>query len=238
MILDSGIYKLTNKINNKVYIGQSKRLKVRLREHKSCEVKSDERGSQSVIRRAIKKYGFCNFEFEILLHCEEGSYMNDMETKLINFYDCLVPKGYNVKDGGNNIYMSEEGKKRISEKAKNRIISEEHKKKVSEGLKKFYRENGRSEEWTKNLSKSQKGKVKSQQQKDKLSKFRTEYIKNNPNSVKNFLGKKHSEETKKIMSERHLGNKFSDQTKNKLSIIATGRKRVYKQDGSWTWSKP
>lgn len=238
MILNSGIYKLTNKLNNKVYIGQSKRLKIRLKEHRVSETKSEEKSSQSVLRRAIKKYGFHNFNFEVLLYCEEGDYMNAMETKLIQFYNCLVPNGYNVKDGGNKIYMSEEGKRRISEKAKNRIITEEHKKKVSEGLKKFYREIGRNEEWSMNLSKAQKGKSKSQQHKDKLSQFRTEYIKDNPNSVKNFLGKKHSDQTKKIMSDKHLGNKFSEQTKNKLSILATGRKRVYNQDGSWTWSKP
>jgi group I intron endonuclease len=238
VIFDTGIYKLTNVKNDKIYIGQSKHIKRRLSEHRRCESKEDAVGGQSVIRRAIKKYGFKNFTFETLIYCDEGEYMDYMETKLIDLHECLVPNGYNVRDGGNKIHMSEEGKKRISEKAKKRIITEEHKNKVSEGLKKFYKEIGRNEEWTKNLSISQKGKTKSDKHKEKLSQFRKEYIKNNPDSVKNFLGKKHSDETKKIMSVKHLGFKFSEETKNKISAKAIGRKRMYKQDGSWIWSKP
>jgi group I intron endonuclease len=212
MILnDSGIYKLTHKESGKVYIGQSKHLKRRLGEHRGCESKENHKGSQSVIRRAIKKYGFDAFAFEIVLYCEEGEYMNLMETKLIQFYDCMVPKGYNVRDGGNKVFMSEEGKKRISKANSGRIVTEEQRKKLSESGKKVYLNNPRGEEWCKNLSESLSGKKKSDDHKQKISEQRKEFIKNNPDSVKNMLGKKHSEETKQKMREAHMKRKLNQE---------------------------
>jgi group I intron endonuclease len=237
ILLDSGIYKLTHKENGKIYIGQSKHLKRRLSEHKRCEKSDDKKGSQSVVRRAIKKYGFDAFHFEIILYCEEGKYMDMMETKIIEFYDCLVPKGYNVRDGGNKVFISEEGKKRISKANSGRIVSEETRKKLSESGKKTYLNNPRGEEWNKKLSIALTGKTKSVEHKQKISKARKEFIKNNPNSIKKMLGKKHSIKTKEIMSQNHLGILHTEESKLKLSNIAKNRKRVYLEDGSWKWSK-
>ena len=237
ILFDSGIYKLTHKENGKIYIGQSKHLKRRLNEHKRCEKSDDKKGSQSVVRRAIKKYGFDAFNFEIILYCEEGKYMDMMETKIIEFYDCLVPKGYNVRDGGNKVFISEEGKKRISKANSGRIVSEETRKKLSESGKKAYLNNPRSGEWNKKLSVTLTGKTKSVEHKQKISKARKEFIKNNPNSIKKMLGKKHSIKTKEMMSQNHLGILHTEESKLKMSNIAKNRKRVYLEDGSWKWSK-
>ena len=237
ILLDSGIYKLTHKENGKIYIGQSKHLKRRLNEHKRCEKSDDKKGSQSVVRRAIKKYGFDAFNFEIILYCEESKYMDMMETKIIKFYDCLVPKGYNVRDGGNKVFISEEGKKRISKANSGRIVSEETRKKLSESGKKAYLNNPRSGEWNKKLSVTLTGKTKSVEHKQKISKARKEFIKNNPNSIKKMLGKKHSIKTKEMMSQNHLGILHTEESKLKMSNIAKNRKRVYLEDGSWKWSK-
>lgn len=57
-----GIYKITNNINNKIYIGQSVHIKRRWAEH--CKPSSD-----SLISKAIKKYGKDNFTFEIIEKC-------------------------------------------------------------------------------------------------------------------------------------------------------------------------
>jgi group I intron endonuclease len=211
ILFDTGIYKLTHKESGKIYIGQSKHLKRRLNEHRRCEKSNDKEGSQSVVRRAIKKYGFDAFDFEIILYCDEGEYMNLMETKLIQFYDCLVPKGYNVRDGGNNIFMSEEGRKRISKANSGRKVSEETRKKLSESGKKAYLNNPRSLEWNQKLSIALTGKKKSEEHKQKLSEHRKEFIKNNPDSCKNFLGKKHSEETKQKMRESHMKRKMNQE---------------------------
>ena len=208
---DTGIYKLIHRESGKVYIGQSKHLKRRLSEHRGCESKENHKGSQSVIRRAIKKYGFDAFDFEIVLYCEEGEYMDLMETKLIQFYDCMVPKGYNVRDGGNKIFISEEGRKKISKANSGRILTEEHKKKLSESGKKYNLNNPRNGDWCKKLSVSMSGKSKSDDTKKKMSEHRKEFIKNNPDSCKNFLGKKHSEETKQKMREAHMKRKMNQE---------------------------
>lgn len=210
---DTGIYKLTHKESGKIYIGQSKHLKRRLSEHRGCEFKDTSKGSQSVIRRAIKKYGFDAFDFEIVLYCEEGEYMDMMETKLIEFYGSLVPNGYNVRDGGNKVYISEEGRKRISKANSGRIVSEETRKKLSDSAKRHYLNNPRSEEWSQKLSKAMTGKNKTDEAKKKMSEHRKEFIKNNPDSCKNFLGKKHSEETKQKMREAHMKRKMNQEQK-------------------------
>ena len=193
ILFDTGIYKLTHKESGKVYIGQSKHLKRRMNEHRRCEKSNDKKGSQSVVRRAIKKYSFDAFDFEIILYCQEGEYMNMMETKLIQFYDCLVPKGYNVRDGGNKVFMSEEGRKRISKANSGRIVSEETRLKLSESGKKAYLNNPRGDEWNQKLSIALTGKKKSEEHILKISERRKEFKKNNHYSDKNMLVKKHSE---------------------------------------------
>ena len=237
ILFDTGIYKLTHKDSGKIYIGQSKHLKRRLNEHRRCEKSDDKKGSQSVVRRAIKKYSFDAFDFEIILYCQEGEYMNMMETKLIQFYDCLVPKGYNVRDGGNKKFISEEGRKRISEANSGRIVSEETRKKLSDSGKEHYLNNPLGDEWNQKLSIALTGKKKTEDHKLKLSEHRKEFIKNNPNSCKNFLGKQHSDETKKLMSEKHFGILHTNESKLKMSDMAKNRKRVYQEDGSWKWGK-
>ena len=207
ILFDTGIYKLTHKDSGKIYIGQSKHLKRRLNEHRRCEKSDDKKGSQSVVRRAIKKYSFDAFDFEIILYCQEGEYMNMIETKLIQFYDCLVPKGYNVRDGGNKVFMSEEGRKRISKANSGRIVSEETRLKLSESGKKAYLNNPRGDEWNQKLSIALTGKKKSEEHILKISERRKEFIKNNPDSVKNMLGKKHSDETKQKMRDAHMKRK-------------------------------
>jgi group I intron endonuclease len=207
ILFDTGIYKLTNKESGKVYIGQSKHLKRRLNEHRRCEKSDDKKGSQSVVRRAIKKYSFDAFDFEIILYCQEGEYMDMMETKLIQFYDCLVPKGYNVRDGGNKIFMSEEGRKRVSKANSGRIVSEETRLKLSKSGKKAYLNNPRGDEWNQKLSIALTGKKKSEEHILKISERRKQFIKNNPDSVKNMLGKKHSDETKQKMRDAHMNRK-------------------------------
>jgi len=69
-----GIYKITNKINGKVYIGQSIDIERRFRDHKNCTAKN-------LLSAAIKEYGLENFDFEVL-----KTFNNDEHTKkfLIN----------------------------------------------------------------------------------------------------------------------------------------------------------
>lgn len=104
------IYKHTNLINNKVYIGQT------------CQDPPEKRWAPSNYKgctyfyAAIEKYGWENFSHEIIennLTLEEA---NGKEAYWIQYYDSTNQnKGYNIRPGGNNTLLSEETKKKMSE---------------------------------------------------------------------------------------------------------------------------
>ena len=56
-----GIYKITNKINNKIYIGQSIDIKERWKQHFYKAYNKKESGYNSAIHQAFRKYGYENF---------------------------------------------------------------------------------------------------------------------------------------------------------------------------------
>lgn len=92
MIMMKAVYKITNRINGKIYIGVSKEPERRWGEH--CY--KTER-SVSLINQAIKKYGKENFSFEIIEWTESWA---DKEIYYISFYKSKTPNGYNIHDGG------------------------------------------------------------------------------------------------------------------------------------------
>jgi group I intron endonuclease len=93
-----GIYKWTNLINNKVYIGQSINILARKAEH--IKLAKNENYTTN-IAKAIRKYGIENFNFEIIEECSYKE-LNIKEEYYINYYDSLnKEKGYNMTSGGN-----------------------------------------------------------------------------------------------------------------------------------------
>lgn len=88
-----GIYKITNKINGKSYIGQSNNIERRFQEHQT-------KGSISRIPLdiAIKKYGKENFSYEIIEECDISK-LNEREAYWIQQYDSII-NGYNCSVGG------------------------------------------------------------------------------------------------------------------------------------------
>lgn len=99
----SGIYKVVNKINNKIYIGKSKDLRTRLRAHHTEPFNTNADMYNSLFYRAIRKYGIDNFEFEIIEYCSEED-LNEREQYWIQYYNSYigVPNGYgyNMTIGG------------------------------------------------------------------------------------------------------------------------------------------
>lgn len=94
------VYKITNLINKKIYIGITNDYKKRWSNHKCCKT--------SLVGKAIQKYGKDNFRFEILfekLSIEEAS---KKEIELIKTYNCLAPNGYNISKDGYNISNSKQ----------------------------------------------------------------------------------------------------------------------------------
>lgn len=91
-----GIYKITNQINGKIYIGQSQNISQRWKAHRKHYQKDD-----YPIYRAMRKYGIDNFSFEVIEECSLEE-LNDKEKYWIKYYDSHNPSnGYNLTDGGN-----------------------------------------------------------------------------------------------------------------------------------------
>ena len=85
-----GIYKITNLINGKHYIGQSIHIERRWVEH--CIP-----SSRSLIGKAIRKYGKEQFSFQVLEECSQDQ-LNEKEEYYIKQFNSVVPNGYNIMD--------------------------------------------------------------------------------------------------------------------------------------------
>ena len=91
------IYKITNKINGKSYIGQTiQNVKERFYQH--CAIKCSQKVLNMAIHRAINKYGKSNFTLEVIEEVESTN-LNDREKYWIRYYDSYN-NGYNSTEGG------------------------------------------------------------------------------------------------------------------------------------------
>ena len=174
------VYKATLKIDGRVYVGQTiKHLEKRIADHKH----SSKNPKHDHFRSAIKKYGFENFEWEIIKECHSKEELDSQEILYIELFHSTNPeKGFNLKSGGSRGKHSEKTKKIISEgkiaekngmfgkdawnKGKN--LTDEHKNKIKTKFKKgqvpwnkdkkgTYSTGKRSEEAKKNISNGKKG---------------------------------------------------------------------------------
>lgn len=104
------IYKVTNIISGKNYIGQTSRsIDLRWKEHNYTS--SD---GCRILKMAIKRYGKDNFKIEEIDGANSLTELNYKEWLWIHKLDCLYPNGYNLIAGGSNKSFSEESKKKLS----------------------------------------------------------------------------------------------------------------------------
>ncbi len=98
-----GIYKIENKINNKIYIGQSIDIMHRWDQHKMDAFnESLTQKYRSALYSAIRKYGLQNFKFEIIEQCNKTD-LNIREIYWIKYYNSNNPNfGYNLTSGGDS----------------------------------------------------------------------------------------------------------------------------------------
>lgn len=146
------VYKATNKINNKVYIG----ITTKTLEHRKRIHIRDSKTKDTYFYRALRKYGENNFEWEIIDSAETMEELEELERYYINLYDSFnnKKKGYNSTSGGHNLYeITDEERHNRSKRAKGKNnpmygvespmkgkhFTEEHKSKISNALKKSYR---------------------------------------------------------------------------------------------------
>lgn len=158
------IYRITNKINGKTYIGQ----------HKYKNLNDNYMGSGKLIRRAQKKYGMGNFGKEILYsRIQYKTTADGMERFAIAKERALGKAEYNLANGGEGgnggankgKHLSEETKRKLSESHKGNHPSEETRRKMSEMRK----GKKHSEEWARKISEAQKGRKLSEEHRRKLS---------------------------------------------------------------------
>lgn len=126
------IYKTTNLVNGKIYIGQD------------SKNNPEYLGSGTLVRLAIKKYGKENFEKEILEECDNLEILNEREIfwiKELNSIDKII--GYNIHEGGSggdnfkNNPNLEVIRKKMSLGKKGKKLTDEHKESIANALKKF-----------------------------------------------------------------------------------------------------
>ncbi len=178
------IYKITNIINNKIYIGQTiQNPRSRWSRHKY----NSRVGSTEPLYNAIRKYGDHSFIFEVICQSFTLENLNYLEEYFISLYKSTEKSfGYNILSGGNNRTHQPESNlknrlahlgKKTSEDTKNKI-SLKNKGQIpwNIGLSGYSMPDGHGT----NVSKSLTGKKKSKEHKEKLSIARKEYYQSNP----------------------------------------------------------
>ncbi|CAH9015350.1 putative GIY-YIG nuclease superfamily protein [Vibrio phage 424E50-1] len=93
------LYKITNTLSGKKYIGVTVDPERRWRQHKNKNTNC------SVLKSAMNKYGNANFSFELIFYGED-TYVDQLEVEFIKEYETLAPNGYNITLGGDggNLY--------------------------------------------------------------------------------------------------------------------------------------
>ena len=117
MVVKIIIYKITNKINGKIYIGQTiQKLNRRVSDHVA---KSKKCGKKTVFASAIKKYGIENFDITVIDKAETRAELNEKEILHIANFNSLYPNGYNLDKGGNSRSWNIESRLKLSESKRN-----------------------------------------------------------------------------------------------------------------------
>lgn len=115
------IYKITNLVNGKIYIGQTIRnINIRWKQH--CKKTT----GCCAIRDSIQKYGKENFTIESIEICDTQEQLDTREKYWINFYNCITPNGYNLKSGGEHATYSIEARVKMSKARMGRFKGKDH----------------------------------------------------------------------------------------------------------------
>lgn len=114
-----GIYKFQNKVNNKVYIGQSVNIEKRYGEHFHDHQNPNYKGYDTKFYRALRKYGIDNFSFEIVE--SNPTDLNEAERRWVAYYNSY-DDGYNSNKGGESV--TEKGELHPNAKLNNQQVKE------------------------------------------------------------------------------------------------------------------
>lgn len=214
------IYKITNKINGKIYIGKCGK-------DNDNFLKSNYYGSGTIITDAIKKYGVENFDREIIeeVHNSDRKLENEREIYWIDKLDARNPEiGYNITKGGDggDIFSGnprrEEIGKKISIKVKGVPKSKEHAKHISEAT---MGDKNHTKITLKNkIYEEIYGIERAIEQKEKRSKAleKAVYSKRRNKTNEEIYGIERAAEIKENQSKKMMNHKVSNETKKKIGL--------------------
>lgn len=206
--MTTGIYKIKNTLNNKVYVGSSINIEKSWTEHIRSLQKHSHRNQY--LQRAWDLHGENVFEFSIIEECL-GEELLVFEQKWLNEYQSFEPeKGYNICESAGNTLgrkHTDESKLKISEN--HHDVSGENNPMF--GIPSPNRGKPRSEETKKKISEKLKGKKSWSEGKTKETDPILKTISDKLKGEKNhFYGKKHTEEFKLRLSLQKRGEKSNN----------------------------
>jgi group I intron endonuclease len=135
------IYKATNKVNGKTYIGQCQKYQGKFDDewgyekrwkshiYEALHSKDDH---CSYLNNAIRKYGTDNFILERIYEADDLEELNALETLYIDEFNTLVPNGYNLDTGGNKGFKLSEQSKQKQSKSKMGLRRKKYNRKFPE----------------------------------------------------------------------------------------------------------
>lgn len=112
------IYKITNQINNKIYIGQTKKT---IEERFNAHIKKAQIYTNRYLYDAMNHYGYSNFKIELLEECDD-ILLDEREIYWINYYQSNSKTfGYNMTSGGGggDTWTNNPHKEETSQKIRN-----------------------------------------------------------------------------------------------------------------------
>ena len=199
------IYKITNTVNGKAYIGQTiQKLENRIKHHLNGN------SGSVILKRAIDKYGCNAFTIEVLHEVLDFA-LDDLEKEEIKRCNTLSPDGYNLESGGNTHKKpSLETRKKMSEAKKGQKPSLETRKKMSKARKGNTNAKGNtsmlgkkhSAEARRKMSEAQRKRFSKPEERQKLSEAH-KGKKLSAEHRQKLSRRTHSPETRKKMSESH-----------------------------------
>lgn len=204
------IYKITNIVNGKCYIGVTTKENPNERwsNHKSA-IRYD--CGCPFLQKAVKKYGEESFKFEVLIICFDEDVFK-FENEYIIKYNTMSPNGYNVAVGGLRgptflgKHHSEETKKILREKTKARSEKPEARERASRVAIEFNKTHNigellrKSEKWQKALAEGRvEGHCKTEEGKKKISDGLKRYYKNNTVDMTNQINAVKKANSKKVI---------------------------------------
>ena len=226
------IYKITNTVNSKSYIGQT------IHDAAKCRINDHLNGAANgsrLVRHAVKKYGKDAFTYEILEENIFPKFLPDLEVHYIKKFNTVAPNGYNLTHGGEigkkhspeTRQKMSEAKKGKSSHMKGRKHTPESRRKMSEALKgkpSPMKGKKHSPETRRKVSEAKKGRKHSPETRQKMSEAHKgeknhQWGKPSPNR-----GKPRPVETRRKISEAQIGKTLSEEHRRKLSKANKGKR--------------